>query len=413
MVMKLAGDGIHDDAPAIQELLDSGLRDVFLPEPKAHYAIGKTLRIHSKQCLGISPQTMLKLLPGSNCLMMANALDDGRCDSDITVAGGIWDMDNVSQAPNPITPPTVKGSNLEPSTPAFKGPCFGKGDRIRRYSADYLGTAIQFGNVRRLNISGLTVKNPVTFGIQLGYVEYFTVEDISLEYLTWNPVRLAMDGIHLDGGCRFGIIRNIKGRAYDDLVALNADDFCSGPLEAIEVDGLFAEQCHSAVRLLSAGSRLDHVAISNIFGTFYAYTIGISKYHRNPEPGDYGNIALSNIFASAAEPPADYWNQKGYPLIWIDGDISMEFLSITNFHRREKTHSRPSIYISKTSRIDDLSVSDSSMRHCLSAAPDFLENHGTIKRLSISHLHLQESQHIAGDGAIESLDIDKNSNIEG
>ena len=37
----LYGDGIHDDFPAIQELIDSGVKEVVLPEPKVCYLISK------------------------------------------------------------------------------------------------------------------------------------------------------------------------------------------------------------------------------------------------------------------------------------------------------------------------------------------------------------------------------------
>ena len=69
----------------------------------------------------------------------------------------------------------------------------------------------------------------------------------------------AGDGIQLDGYCRFGRISNLKGATNDDLVAINADDNenespCFGPIEDISIDGLYAEGCHSAVRILSSGS---------------------------------------------------------------------------------------------------------------------------------------------------------------
>ena len=53
-------------------------------------------------------------------------------------------------------------------------------------------------------------------------------------------------GIHPDGNCHYGVIRNLKGAYRDDLVALNADEGSAGPITDIEIDGLFAEECHSA-----------------------------------------------------------------------------------------------------------------------------------------------------------------------
>ena len=43
----LYGDGIHDDYPAIQEMLDSGSCQVELPAPAVRYQISKTLVISS------------------------------------------------------------------------------------------------------------------------------------------------------------------------------------------------------------------------------------------------------------------------------------------------------------------------------------------------------------------------------
>lgn len=45
----LYGDGIHDDYPAIQEMLDSGTSEVTLPAPEKNYLISKTLKIHGGQ----------------------------------------------------------------------------------------------------------------------------------------------------------------------------------------------------------------------------------------------------------------------------------------------------------------------------------------------------------------------------
>ena len=54
MNYKLYGDGIHDDTPAIQEMLDSGAVLIELPPPAKNYLISKTLKIHSNQELVLS-----------------------------------------------------------------------------------------------------------------------------------------------------------------------------------------------------------------------------------------------------------------------------------------------------------------------------------------------------------------------
>ena len=99
--LTLYGDGIHDDTPAIQEMLDSRICEVLLPAPKDHYCISKTLRIHSNQTLKLPETARVRLLPMSDCYMLTNAERDAH---DIVICGGIWDMDNLSQSPIRLLP---------------------------------------------------------------------------------------------------------------------------------------------------------------------------------------------------------------------------------------------------------------------------------------------------------------------
>ena len=82
----------------------------------------------------------------------------------------------------------------------------------------------------------------------------------------------------MNGNCNYGLIQNLKGACYDDLVALNADEGSRGPITNIRINGIFAENCHSAVRLLTVDNPVEHIHISDIFGTFYTYCIGITKF---------------------------------------------------------------------------------------------------------------------------------------
>ena len=101
---KIYGDGIHDDTAGIQQALDSGVSAVYLPPPAKHYLISRTLKIHSHQSLVLERFTVIRLAPKSDCLMIANDDQEGG-NEDISVAGGIWDMDNMSQSPNPFRAP--------------------------------------------------------------------------------------------------------------------------------------------------------------------------------------------------------------------------------------------------------------------------------------------------------------------
>ena len=88
----------------------------------------------------------------------------------------------------------------------------------------YTGVAIRFFHVKNLYIKALTMKDPITFAVQMAKIYQATVDDITFDFNYGNPFPGNMDGIHLDGDCRFVSITNLKGSCYDDLVALNADD---------------------------------------------------------------------------------------------------------------------------------------------------------------------------------------------
>ncbi|MPM45656.1 hypothetical protein SDC9_92346 [bioreactor metagenome] len=216
--LQLAGDGMRDDTAAIQSLLDSGAGFVYLPPPSKHYVISKTLILHSGQELKLDRFTLVRLAPDSNCLMLTND-DHAKGNRNIAVSGGIWDYNNREQAPNYLL-----AGRAHPSAPGKKvpgTPC----DPKLGYSPDlYRGVAFLFVNVEQFSMTGLIFRDPVTYASQFALLRCFTINDISFDFRHWNPAPNNMDGIHLDGGCRFGKISNLKGTCYDDLIALNAND---------------------------------------------------------------------------------------------------------------------------------------------------------------------------------------------
>lgn len=400
---KLLGDGIHDDAAGIQALLDSGISCVALPAPAKNYAIGRTLRLHSGQTLRLEPTTVIRLLPGSSCTMLIN--DPAETNAhDIRLVGGIWDMDNMNQSANPFHPefaadtkyPYKKYGDDSYSTERFE----------TRYHLDtFLGCAIQFYGVRRLEIRDVTVRNPVTYGIQCGGLTYFTIENIRFDYEGPRPHRINMDGVHLDGPCKFGVVRNLQGTTYDDLLAFNADDMASGPIESVAVDGIFATDCLRAVRLLSAVSRVSDITIANVFGTYYSNPFEFSQYYATPKRGNFGRIAIRNVFVSCGvHPEQPVW--EGRPLFVLNDKIDIEYLAIDNFHRDEPLHPTPCLRIGQDVRIRTLALSNVTIRNRTGREMIFLEHHGAIERLVANNLDVSVEKTVSGAGKVESFITD-------
>ncbi len=413
----LYGDGIHDDTLAIQELIDSGVCEVRLPVPKKHYLISKTLVLPSNFRLVLPRYAEIRLAPGSNCLMVKNKMvenhaprlkervhaknanevtdflwkfvdeydPDAPCEN-IEIKGGIWNFNNMHQAPN-MHKMRELSREIDYTIKGF-----------------YAGGML-FYNVRGFKMSDLTLKDPTCYGATLDSVSYFTVENIVFDYNTGNPVSLNMDGIHINGNSHYGELRNLKGTCYDDLVALNADEGSQGPITHITVDGLYAEDCHSAVRLLCVRQRVENIHITNVHGTYYQYTVGITKFYKGETTGGYDAITLDNIYASKCKrvrthPSPDA--KSPYTIVWINHETKVKNLCIRDVHRREKDDPIATIWVGKGTLIENFILENITSENYTDTPMPLLENHGTIKHLSARNLRTDKDEIIAGDGRILS-----------
>lgn len=372
----LYGDGVHDDTPAIQELLDSGISEVSLPSPCVNYSISKTLRIHSNQTLRLPLTATIKLLRDSSCPMLTNAEKDAH---DIYVIGGIWDYDNVNQAPNPMKADfsaVVKKSHLN-GDPNFT---------VNYESIGHFGVLMSFSHITRFSIQDLTFKNPVTFCIRLAYVKYFTVENIRFDENFGNPTAENMDGIHIDGGCRFGVIRNVQGTCYDDIVAINADDLYDGPISDIQVDGVFGENSLRGVRLLSTKSPVSRISISNVFGTYYQNAIGLTYFYpKTGVRGKMSEITIKNVYGSNAPRRPEYCKGDNsyyfFQYVWVDGEIDIDTLTIDGLYRDEEIANVESFKVCNGAKIHTLSLMNVRCKNKTGIPHAFLVNEGEIDKL--------------------------------
>ena len=367
----LAGDGVTDDTAAIQARLDAKISCVYLPPPAKCYLISRPLELHSEQELRLDRYSVVRLAPKSDCHMVINR-NWRTGDRRITVTGGIWDFNNLGQSPNPHM--TMH------CNPPYKTKIPEKFDRNF-----FHGEIFTFDKVENLVIRGLTLRNPTTYGIQMTRTSYFLVDDISLDYTTWNPSPLNLDGIHLDGGCHHGRISNIRGTALDDMVALNSADWiCSayeGPVHDIDIDGIYADYSHSAVRMLAAGTSVSRVTVRNVHGNFYVYAIGLTRHFRSKPRGRFDDIVIENVFASKAVTPEGIGSRQAYPLIWVEDGADVGSLSIRNFVRNERNYPTPSISVSKDATVERLTIRDCRQTSSIEKPVKFLSISGSVEKL--------------------------------
>jgi len=412
MKYKLYGDGINDDTYAIQELIDSGVNEIILPAPEKHYLISRPLELPSNFRLVLPRFAEIRLAANSNCVMVRNKMvrdykkrmkaevyekpvtaqlwgyidnysPDAPC-RNIELCGGIWNCNNQNQLPNP--------------------------ERGMSFSAhEFYGCGMLFYNVSYFKLSSLTIKDPSQYAVTLDTVSYFTVDDITFDFNKGNPYPVNMDGIHLDGNCHYGVINNLKGTCYDDMVALNAHEGSRGPITNISIKGLFAEYCHSAVRLLTVSEAVENIHISDVYGSFYQYCVGITKHYREETTGYFDGITLENIHASKAmpvekgdfkHPPVDN-PENSLHLIWIQSLTVVKSLAVKGWHRREKTVSQELIRVNKDALVNRMILDDITSENHTGKPMPILHNMGKIKYLSVRNLDSSDGNTILNEGSIE------------
>lgn len=335
-MINLFGDGIHDDFPAIQAMLDSEKKIICLPFPQNKYLISNTLRIHSGQTLVLPEGVTIRQADGVNAPMLRNA--DGEIGAhDIAVIGGIWDMNNLGQGGNQaVKCQDTEGESVYTSGADYADSCSEEGN-VRNtfpFSPYYSMNGLVFENVNCLTIANTVFKDPVSFCVMMGRCAYFHVENIKFDFNDGNPLPANMDGIHLEGGCHHGVIHHLRGTVYDDMVALNADELIRGDIGNIEIDDLCGMHAHSAVRLLASGHCVHDISISNIRGSYFTYAIGFTKYFKmgNGINGRFENITVRDCEFTKSD-ILPWFREIDIPLFYFQTETQVNGLTLCNIHR--------------------------------------------------------------------------------
>ncbi|MBQ8213682.1 MAG: hypothetical protein IJZ80_06705 [Clostridia bacterium] len=340
----LYGDGIHDDTQALQTLLDPcGIVTI---EKPGTYLISKTLLIHSNTRLVLAPGVKLLAAPLSKCALIENEhfADNGR-DANIEIIGGIWDgncdqmgLDAVYEA---------KHREDEPYSPSL-----------------FKGKLIRFAHIDRLMLEKMTVRNPVSYGIQIADAVSFIVRDI---YFDYNHHFGTTDGVHVNGPSYNGVIENLHGTTNDDMIGMTTIDelhaeVTKGEIVNIDIRNICAQNGYSGVRLLSAGDfDIRNVHIQGVYGDYRHNAVLIS--HHNTRPNTriwFDDIVIEQVHASKSKTPLGedcfcYWEKNAIlknPIIWIEEGIKAGRITLRDISRHEEAPTEaPLVKIDKTAEI--------------------------------------------------------------
>jgi hypothetical protein len=330
----------------LQQKLDRG-GIVMLKHPRT-YEIEATLKIHSNTRLICAPGVEIVAKPGFRGALIENDhfADPSERDENIEIIGGIWNgncdamgLDAEYEAQHRLD---------EPYSPAL-----------------LKGKLLRFAHVDHISLEKLTVRNPVSYGIQIGDVRGFVTRDLYFDY-NWHFG--TTDGVHINGPARDGVIENLYGTTNDDLVSLTTYDEAHaevslGDIENIYIHNLSAKNGFSSVRLLSGeGYVLKNVRVDGIYGDYRHHAVVISNHNRRPGRVWFDDLVLENIHACKSATPLGedcfrFWENGAdrCPFICFDKGAICGNVTVRNVHRhQEHSTESPLFFLAQDCSIDRL-----------------------------------------------------------
>lgn len=294
------GKTVTDYINPIQMALNAN-RNVYIPYYDEPLYISRSIILNSGNSLSVHPQTRLIFTTDGIFVRNRNVLDGhynyvepgAHSDRDICITGGIW------EAPN-----TISINNIRP----FDG---------------FLGSDALFllHNIIGVRMEHIQFENINRMGVMIGNCMNFTVQDIEFK----NSNR---DGIHVEGPAHDGLIRDIRGKTGDDMIALNAWDWAIGSITFGSIYNLIVEdiQCQpgylwSEMRLLPGNYVLPNgrTIECSVYNTIFRNIHGIHtvKMYCQPNlmPGykfdkSFGLGSVYNLYFENMT--FDYFDVKNY-----------------------------------------------------------------------------------------------------
>lgn len=395
-------DGTTDCTAAIQKCLDQ--RGTVRLRGRGTALISDSLIIHGDTWLCLAPYFTIRLADGVSRSMLRTRWADqryfenkfpdfvtnpefpryvsdddcpenwvlGEPETNIRITGGIWDANG------------------------------GTNPRLAHLWGSYAfrGMLMVIVNVKGFVMRDVSLYDPTTYFFDACALSDFTIDNIHLDM---RELRLNQDGIHLEGECFNGVISNIHGRTWDDMVALNGGDgaypkypsgfpvpergtgtnviwrsFRQGHIRNIMIRDIHVSEGligYRAVRLLSTGKyKMDNITIDGIHGRYTLDGVLISAHLEDSAP--YGSIIVRNVDCEVVgEPETAERGRRG--LFWLEN---------------EKV------------KIDTLIIDGCRFRRT-SKNGQFLYAQGSIKRLFVSNVDVsvEEGAPMFGRGAFSCV----------
>ncbi|MBQ7404403.1 MAG: endopolygalacturonase [Lentisphaeria bacterium] len=324
------GDGTADDTNAIQKALDCGSGTVVIP--RGDYRITGTLLVSSHTRIEADPDARIFSCgdtPKKQGDFLLSNRDTEHGNTNIVIHGGVWDGNNQGKY-------NTKNPDL--------------------FAPDaWSGTVLNFFNVTNLILEDLIVANSVVFYTRFGKIDNFVIRNIG--FRSEKP-GFNQDGLHFSGYVRNGLIENVSaltpGQTTDDMLALNADDslerlenrgLLRGPIENLTFRNIYAENCYTAIRMLSVTAPIRNIRFENIKAGCRCFAINMdaARYCMTPlfDEKDYpeGVGKISNIVIDGME----VWKSGECSLPLIRNESNSENITVRNFKRINELDTQPDV----------------------------------------------------------------------
>lgn len=380
--------GGTDDTAALQAVLDRAPQMGHLHLVIDGAALVRGLDVHSNttiECL--NPACGLYLADGSDRYLVRNAHPsrDARLDRNITLLGG-----------------------------TYNGNCR---NQVHHTPDNTATTILGFFGVECVTIRDITLRDQRTYAVHLTNWRRVTMQSIAIDL----PARMQcenQDGIHVQGPGEFLVLRDIQGCAWDDFIAINADDgncdldengtvvwnnlagpnVSVGPVTDVLIDGVMVEDAAQCIRLLSRGSRLDRVIVRNVTGTYRSFGVWINPWQELG--GNFGSLVFDTI--DLRHGPANYDYTPPF-LFSVGGRI--DALSLRNITHLHPTDARPVVRIDANGDIGSLTVDGLQIIEVDERAADarYLQVGGRIDELTLRDVSVRRGPGTLVDGCLVEI----------
>lgn len=114
----------------------------------------------------------------------------------------------------------------------------------------------------------------------------------------------------------------------------------------------------------------------------------------------YDALSFDNIFAARAERLPVYGKDGSYayPLLWIEKNLRVRNLSISNVYRTEEVTPVSTIYAGENTAVENLELHNVACENRAGQPAPLLDNHGVTERLACFNLRAGEDEIFAGLG---------------